>query len=153
MSSEEKAKAFVTIMKNSGFQDNINVYTIKSLVEIPELKEFFEWFVLNVNENWVLTSEQKFWFKEKASKGQVIYDLERLEATNKMIAEDEMVNEFEIEMENESLEQELKMLNNEYKNKVFQRSILNDELANVKKLQVKFSNLKQNYPFNFYLIL
>lgn len=138
MTSDEKAKAFINIMKKSGFTDKINEFTIKSLIEIPDLEEFFEWFVLNVNENWVLTSEQKFWFKEKERKGQVIYDLERLEATNKMIVDDELVNEFDIEMENELLEQELEMLNIEYKTKVHHRSMLNNKLTEIKKNQVTF---------------
>ncbi len=133
---DEKAQSFLKIMKNVAYPDNINAFTIRSLIEIPDLVEFFNWFLENVNEKWLLTSEQKFWFKEKESKGQVVYDLDKLVSTNKMIQDDQFVHKEDIDAENELLEYELKMLNAQFEFKQKQRSMLNEELAGLKKVQV-----------------
>ena len=136
MSIDQKVHAFTSRMKSVGYDDNINIFTIRSLIDIPDIRDFFEWFLNNVNENWLLTSEQKYWFKEKEAKGQVVYDLDKLVNTNQMIKEDESTHHADIEKENELLEHELEMLNNQYRLKQNQRTILSDELASLKKTQV-----------------
>lgn len=133
---DDKVHMFSSIMKSVGYTEKINSFTIRSLIEIPDIKEFFDWFLLNVNENWFLSSEQKFWFKEKEAKGQVVYDLVKLVNTNRMIKDDQNVNQADIEQENERQEEELAMLENQFEFKQKHRAVLNEELARVKKSQV-----------------
>ncbi len=135
---DEKVQAFSNIMKSVAYPENINAFTIRSLIEIPDLKEFFNWFLTNVNEKWLLTSEQKFWFKEKEAKGQVVYDLDKLVNTNKMIQGDQHVHKEDIDAENELLQAEIQMLTAQLEFKQKQRSMLNEELASLKKVQVNF---------------
>jgi lipase chaperone LimK len=151
MTLDKKAHAFAGIMKSIGYQGNINMFTIRSLIDIPDIREFFDWFLSNVNENWLLTSEQKFWFKEKDSKGQVVYDVEKLKNTNRMINEDKFTSLDEIERENALLEEELEMLSSQLDFKQKQKSMLNDELTRLKKLLVWifFLNKPRGYYFIF----
>lgn len=136
MSLDDKVHTFTSIMKSIGYQDNINIFTIRSLIDIPDIRDFFSWFLTNVNENWLLTSEQKYWFKEKESKGQVVYDVDKLASTNRMISEDKFMSLAEIERENAMLEEELSMFTGQLEFKQKQRTMLNDELTSLKKLLV-----------------
>lgn len=136
MSLDDKVHTFTSIMKSIGYQDNINIFTIRSLIDIPDIRDFFSWFLANVNENWLLTSEQKYWFKEKESKGQVVYDFDKLASTNRMISVDKFTSLAEIERENAMLEEEVSMFTEQLEFKQKQRTMLNDELTSLKKLLV-----------------
>lgn len=78
---ENKSERFYSLLKNIGFQ-NINSFSANNfdyLFGISETKLFFDWFLNNVNENCYLSAEELQEFSVKASKGQVIWDLNRLD--------------------------------------------------------------------------
>ena len=136
---DQKVAKFTSIMKNAGYL-NMNHYTIKSLLEIPDIQEFFDWFLLNVNEGWMITREQMFRFKDKMAKGQVIWDLNRLVATKKIIEENDNFQYHEIIKQNEQMEKELELLTQQFEMRQKQQQMINQKLECLKSTQCQLES-------------
>jgi hypothetical protein len=84
---EKKSEILLNILKSTGFKDcyQLSPRSFEYVFGIPEVSQFFDWFVENVNENCHLRHDEVNEFKQILAKGHVIMDLERLENIQKLI--------------------------------------------------------------------
>jgi len=84
---EKKSETFLNILKSTGFKDcnQLNARSFEYVFGIPEVSQFFDWFVENVNENCSLRHDEINEFQQTLAKGHAIMDLERLENIHKLI--------------------------------------------------------------------
>ena len=78
---QSKSELFLKILKDLEYEkaNTLDAKNFEYLFGIPDTKPFFDWFLINVNKNCLLKKDEIDKFKEKCSKGMVIWDLDKLE--------------------------------------------------------------------------
>jgi hypothetical protein len=153
-----KSEQFFQLLKNVQFPHvhSFNASKFDYLFDIPETKQFFDWFLLNINENCFLSKQELDEFCVKASKGQIIWNLGKLSEINnlmnsKMSLENAQNNKEDISADCcsslESLkrdlkfkEQELKHLSEQYELSQYVNMNLSENLFELKNRQALHSN-------------
>ncbi len=150
--TDQKIEKFTTILKSLGYSKNVNYNAIKAVIETPELKSFFDWFNTHANDEeniWLITNEQLELFQHKVSKGQVIWDLNKLVETNNLInnsfdavqsehQQDDYENittDTDLESENKLIEKEIQLLSEQLTNKRSRKDFLSQKLISLKSEQ------------------
>src|SRR5579883_1695516 len=82
---ETKAEKYYRILKSLKCPEiaQASPKTFEILFDIPDTREFFNWFIENVDETCLLDDKEKY--LEMASRGQVIRDLNKLQHIDKLI--------------------------------------------------------------------
>jgi hypothetical protein len=85
--AETKGEKFYNILKALGCSETerSTPHNFQYLFDLKETKDFFEWFINNVDESCTLTQDELHRFNEKLAKGQVVFDTEKLEKLNGLI--------------------------------------------------------------------
>lgn len=131
---DQKIDKFTEIMHTTGF-DKLNQFALRSAIEVPELKEFFDWFCSHVNETWLIPADRMAQFKEKLSRGHVIFDLNKLIETDKILNETTADSQKELETENERIEKECQLLADKLKSEQLHKQMLNNKFVQLKSEQ------------------
>ncbi|CAF0862286.1 unnamed protein product [Brachionus calyciflorus] len=84
---QNKSDKLYSLLKHWNFPDiaTINPNSLDYLFDIPDTRPFFDWFFANVTESCYIPKSKLEAFDVKASKGQVIYDLDKLEEMNRLM--------------------------------------------------------------------
>ena len=82
---ESKSEKFCNLLKKCNYPSKLNPNSLNYLFEFPDLKPFFEKFFNQINETCYHSKEKLDAFRAKEAKGQVIYDLNRLQEMHKLL--------------------------------------------------------------------
>ena len=158
--AETKGEKFYNILKSLGCSETerSTPQNFQYLFDLKETKDFFEWFINNVDESCTLTQDELARFNEKLAKGQVVFDTDKLEKLNGLINsnqtdsdpklnklcvenleedDDYLIQDFDdvdyndaesLRRNNERMGKELEMLNKQIEMKKFCRNSLNQNL-------------------------
>ena len=148
--TDQKIEKFTNILKSFGYSKNVNYNAIKAVIETPELKSFFDWFNTHANDEeniCLITNEQLELFQHKLSKGQVIWDLNKLIETNNLINNsfdafqseqddyEKITTDTDLEHENESIEKEIQLLSEQLTKKRNRKDFFTQKLISLKSEQ------------------
>ncbi len=160
---DEKSISFYNIIKSLGFKNinNINPTTFDFFFGIPDTKEFFDWFLTNINSDCYLSPNEVKSYEEKLKKSQVIFDIDKLKALANIKEHGDTASDFKTidgyKRTLEQLEAENKILEAKITVKKLQKQCLIDELKEMKikkKQRVEKTqhdlNLKQIYMKNMF---
>ncbi|RNA41181.1 hypothetical protein BpHYR1_036764 [Brachionus plicatilis] len=82
---ESKSEKLCNLLKNCNYPSKLNPNNLNYLFEFPDLKPFFEKFFSQINESCYQSREKLNAFGSKVAKGQVIYDLKKLQEMHKLL--------------------------------------------------------------------
>lgn len=150
-----KSEKFYKLLASTNFAQ-LSSFTPKKfeyLFNIPDTKIFFDWLVTNVNEDCYLSASQLNEFIQRADKGQIIWDLNKLESLTSLIGkqDERLVNSGEtksdmddsetIRRRIEFKEKQLEAMSKQYEIAQFTNSTLSEQMFNLKQKQEVNSKL------------
>ena len=134
-----KPEKFIDILRKISFpnQSLLNEKKIAYIFEIPETKIFFDWFMSHVDQECFLTRNEIDRFRCLDAKGQVIWDLNRLENINSLVSlsksnnqenEGDMYEEAQAREDESTTDESIESLRRDIEHKEYQLKLLESEL-------------------------
>jgi CYTH domain-containing protein len=124
-SQDSKSEQFLRLLRAIAYP-NVGSFTASKfdyLFTIKETRHFFDWLLTEVTDECHLTREQLAEFQLRAAKGQVIWDLSRLEDLNSMMDEQQQHHEDD-ENHGDTVEQKIEALRKDVEQKEAQLKLL-----------------------------
>ena len=163
---ETKSEKIYRILKSLKYPEIVSLSpkNFEYLFQIPDVHQFFDWFIVNDVNNYVLSQDEIEEFTSKTSSGHAIWDLKNLEDMNQLLnlpnidesINDESEEKFEDDQEvlEEILKKETQLLEQEMEHMELNRSLKKkcaDKLLQLKKVEAnrEILSLKLNEKENY----